>query len=268
MIKNLLVRAWKGHLQTLAGWLSFCVFIALYNIALYSYFANNPDYSLYLNNLPPLFSFFVGHPAPTDPARFLAITTLSFSVPLIWTLLSIRIALRETAGEEELGTLDYFLQQPITRWMLYLLKAIGLLCTLFIMAFVLWSSLVITILITKMAIPLDSLTLVIFASMLFVWWAGELTLLIGALLGRVDMSALTVSGVLLVIWLWDGLIRVNWLGQSGRWFNPFGMTIMSALEKNTITPLSGGVMVFLIMITILGGAIAWQLRSFYNEEVP
>ena len=180
MIKSLLLRMWRSHLLYLAGWAGFCVLIVIYNVSLYTYFVSTPDYSQYLNNMPLVLAFSC-RGSPRHPGRsvFLALTTMALTAPFIWLILVMRIGINETAGEEETGTLEFLLIQPVARWKLYVIKVIGMAFTILVMGFLFWVSLVITNVLAKMEMPLNNLTLITLSMALFIFWAGTFDDVIG-----------------------------------------------------------------------------------------
>jgi ABC-type transport system involved in multi-copper enzyme maturation permease subunit len=261
---SILIRTLRRHWVSLLIWTGFCILVGIYNLALYPYFINLPEYGAYLMGLPQWIRFLEGQPGQlVGGESFLFLTTLGFTAPSVWLLLVIRIGLKETAGEEETGSLIFLLSHPIQRWSLYLVKMLAIIFMVALMALVLWGSLWAVNVFAKIPVGLDWLAAGILNLGLFVLWCSALAMLLGALTGKVDLSALITGLFILILWLVEGLNHLNNAALPViHWFNPWRLVTMSMIEKNTITPWVWAVMVGLVVISFIGGMVFWQLRSF------
>ena len=243
-------------------WGGFCLLLGGYNLALYPYFVNAPEYGFYLAKLPDWFHFIIGQPEQLDlPAVFLTLTTFSLTAPLVWTMLAVKISLDETAAEEETGQLAFLLIHPVQRWKLYLVKALAILTLVVLMGLILWGSLAGASTLEKAAIGAYWLAGATLDVGVFVLVCSALAMLFGALSGRVDLSSTLAGGVVVIMWLVEGLARLGRLQPIAHWVNPYGMISMSIMQKNAITPWVLAMMAGLILLCWAGGAAAWERRS-------
>jgi len=265
MLLNLLLRTWRHHWTTLLIWTGFCLLEGIYNLALYPYFNSLPEYSSYLAALPPWVLFIESLPAHlTGDAAFLFLTTFGFTAPCAWLVLAIRVGLKETAGEEESGSIIFLLPHPIQRWNLYLAKALAISILIVVMGVLFWASMNAVATLAKINVSIDWLAWSTLNLGLFVLWCSAVAMLLGSFFSRVDLPALLVGLIILVMWAVQGLTHLNSISPGVSWFNPWSLVIMTMVEKNLITPWVWGVMTCLIILSFAGGMASWQLKNFYS----
>jgi ABC-type transport system involved in multi-copper enzyme maturation permease subunit len=261
------MQPWRRHWLVLPVWVGFCLLLSGYNLALYPYFTSLPEYTVYLTNLPEWMRFIVGYPGQMDISNaFMALSTLSFTAPLIWLALVVGISLDETAGAEESGHLTFLLIHPIKRWCLFLTKALAILSIVLVMGLIFWGCLAGVIALGKIPVGLDWLAGSTLHLGLFVLLCSGITMVFGALSGRMDLSSMLAGGVILLMWLVEGCARLGRIPPAARWFNPYSMLTISMVEKTAIMPWILALMTGLILISWAGGVIAWQQRSIYGPS--
>jgi ABC-type transport system involved in multi-copper enzyme maturation permease subunit len=267
MIRTLLLRSWRKHLRIIWGWVGFCALMCLYNYSLYVYLTHNPEYIRYLTDLPNWIRFFIGQPGQTiSAANFLLLTTFNFTLPLVWSILTVYLAVADIAGEEEDGTLEFILIHPIRRWKLFLIKSFALIGTIVVMGVFFWGSLTLTVKSVSMPIGQDWIAWRTLGIGLFEIFSVGIAMMVGASRGRMDLAALITGLLLILLWALEGLMRVGILPPIVQWLNPYSMVLVDAEGKRALTPLVGGIMAILIIVVFLTGSFIWQRRSFWDNE--
>jgi ABC-2 type transport system permease protein len=265
MIRALLLSSWRKHLRIIWGWVGFCALLCLYNYSLYVYLTHNPDYIRYLIELPNWMRFVIGQPGQmVSAANLLLLTTFNFTLPLVWSILTVYLAIADIAGEEESGTLEFILIHPIPRWKLFLIKSLALIGTILVMGVFFWGSLTMTVKAANMPIGQDWIAWRTLGIALFVIFSVGLAMMLSASRGNMDLAALITSLLLILMWGLEGLMRVGILPQIVQWLNPYSMMLVDAEGKRALTPLVGGIMTILIVVVFLAGSLIWQRRNFWD----
>ena len=124
MIGNILLRNLKDQKISLLFWsLGIIVTIALL-IAIYpSVKESSQDLTTYFENLPEALKAFVGEATDyASPAGYLNSELFTFMMPMVLIIFAIAAGSGAIAGEEDKGTLDLLLSNPIPRFQVVLEK--------------------------------------------------------------------------------------------------------------------------------------------------
>ena len=135
-------------------------------------------------------------------AGYLGSELFSFMVPLLLLIAAIGAGARATAGEEERGTLDLLLANPLSRRRLVAEKFGALAGEIALLAIVLWLSLLVGVEIVAMDVSAPSLAAATTSAALLGLALGAFALLVGAASGRrgvaIGVAAATAVAAYLV----------------------------------------------------------------------
>ncbi len=120
----------------------------------------------------------------TSAAGYLGSELFSFMVPLLLLVAAIGAGARAIAGEEERGTLDLLLANPISRRRLVLEKLAALVAEVAVLAFTLWVALAIGTRIAGMQVGLGRLAAATVGAALVALLFGTVALAVGSATGR------------------------------------------------------------------------------------
>jgi len=119
-----------------------------------------------------------------SPAGYLGSELFSLTIPLLLLIAAVAAGARALAGEEEDGTLDLLLANPISRRRLSVEKSAALFLELTGLALVLWLALWIGARAVGMRISAGHLAAAVIAALLLAFVYGAIALLLGAVTGQ------------------------------------------------------------------------------------
>ncbi len=120
----------------------------------------------------------------STPTGYLNVELFTFMLPLIVMAITITGGGGATAGEEERGTLELLLANPVGRWRVVVEKAIGSWLMAAILCAGIWVALAVTARIVPVDVALDRIAAALVGVWLLACAIGSATLLVGALTGR------------------------------------------------------------------------------------
>ena len=173
--------------RTIAWWSLGLIAMTALMISVYPSVRDNPDLNKMVSEYPDAFKAFFGlgeNVDYTSAVGYLNSELFSFMVPLLLLIAAIGAGARATAGEEEQGTLDLLLANPISRRRLVLDKLAALAGEVAILAFVLWVALLVGVESIGMNVSPGHLAAATFAAALLAFAFGAVALFLGAALGR------------------------------------------------------------------------------------
>jgi ABC-2 type transport system permease protein len=141
----------------------------------------------------------------TSPAGYLGSELFSFMVPLLLMIAAIGAGAGTIAGEEERGTLELLLANPISRRRLVLEKAAAMTAEVLALGVVLLLSLWIGALLVGMDISLAHLTAATLSAVVLAIAYGAIALLLGAATGRRALAIGVSAAAAVAAYLVNGL---------------------------------------------------------------
>lgn len=206
MLRNLFLKTLRDHRWAILGYgLGMALYGALM-MAMFPYISGIPGFADLMENYPEPLRAFFGEEAFSNFVTlegFLALEMFSFA-PLILAFFTVNAAGQAVAGEEEGGTLDLLLSNPLPRWRLVLEKYGAMAVALAAMCGLTLLTLIIGVVILEEQVPyvrLIEVTLLLLAITLFF---GSLTLLLTTFLRRRVAVGIGI-GLVFATYLWNGL---------------------------------------------------------------
>jgi ABC-2 type transport system permease protein len=199
MLNSLFLKTLRDQRWALLGWAAGLVLLSLYLAYIYPFVNRAAEMMKVLEKLPPVIKNLVGkNQFMATPEGFFNLQPFSILLPLLFIVFAVARGSDATSGEEERGTLDLLLANPLPRRRLVLEKSLAHGAALFILSVVFWAAMALC---TRMfGIRLHPLRLA--AVILSCWLLGlvfyALSLACGCWRGK-KRSAIGVSGGLAVV---------------------------------------------------------------------
>ena len=174
--------------------------VALYSIMLYPIIAEASGLLEFMESLPEgLTALFGGALDYSTVEGFLSADLFSFVGPLVFLAFTVSRGSAAIAGEEEAGTLDQLLANPLPRWRLLLEKSGALAVATAAVAVVFWSALAIGAKLAGVDLGYAGLTSGVLSIFLLGAASGMLAVMLSAATGKRNASAGITAGVAALI---------------------------------------------------------------------
>jgi ABC-2 type transport system permease protein len=187
MLRNVFLKTLADTRRALVWWsLGLAGMVALM-IAVYPTVRDNPQLNKMVRDYPQALKAFIAFGGELDyvsGAGYLGSELFSFMVPLLLLVAAVGAGARAIAGEEERGTLDLLLANPISRRRVVLEKLAALAVEIGLLALVLWVSLLVGVRAVSMDVSAAHLAGATTSAALLALLFGALALLLGAGTGR------------------------------------------------------------------------------------
>ncbi|HSO30150.1 MAG TPA: ABC transporter permease subunit, partial [Candidatus Sulfomarinibacteraceae bacterium] len=237
------------------GWAAFAgIWPAMY-VALYPSIGAIGEMQRMLEQFPPaLREFFASSSLDlSSPEGFLNMELFTFVAPLLVLAYTVVVGGGATAGEEERGTMDLLLANPIPRWRIVLEKAIAFVIGTIVIGLGMWVGAAVGAAAVGVDLDLWLVGQAIVSSLLLGFALGGLALALGALTGRRWLAAGVSLMVVIAGFFLNGLgALVDWLAP-WRPLSPFYHYIANDPLKNGLDP---GHALVLVAWAIVGTGVA------------
>lgn len=257
MLRNIVLKTLRDRRRSLLFWGLGLVILAVVLILFYPVIREATFISEYLESFPEEFmALFAGEITDyASPEGFLNGELFFLMYPLLLMVFAIGFGSGAIAGEEEHGTLDLLLSNPLNRWHLVLEKFIAMLVCTMLLTIVFWATLAIGGAAIDMGLNLVRLAAVCFSGFLLAIAYGALALAVGCARGKRGLS-MGVAGALGVYgYMLNALAPlIDWL-EPFQVASPFYYYIDANPLSNGLDPLHAaaliGLTVFFLGIAIV-----------------
>lgn len=200
MSHDLFRRTLRNGVRAVAWWSVGIVSLVSLQVAVYPSIRGNPAMKRLTEDYPEALKAFVAFGGGFDyttPAGYLGSELFSFVLPLLLMIAAIGAGARAVAGDEEAGTLELVLANPVSRTRLVLDRFAALVAEVAIIGVVLWTALVVACASASMHIRAGRLAAAVVDAALLAVLYGAVALLGGAATGRraVAIAAAVAAGV-------------------------------------------------------------------------
>ena len=192
MLSNVFLKTIRDLRRGLLWWSLGLVGLVAMLVAVYPTVRDNPDLTKLVEQYPEALKSllsFGGGVDYTSGAGYLGSELFSFMIPLLFLVAAIGAGARAIAGEEESGTLDLLLANPVSRRRVLLEKLGALVLELLALGAVLWVGLVIGSHAATMKVSAAHLGAGAAAAVLLGVAYGTIALFIGAATGKRGLAA-------------------------------------------------------------------------------
>jgi ABC-2 type transport system permease protein len=187
MLRNAFLATLRETRRSLAWWSLGLVGLTAMITAVYPSVRDNPQLNQLSQDYPEALKAFLAFGGQVDyvsAAGYLGTELFAFMVPLLLIVAAVGAGARAIAGEEEKGTLELLLANPISRRRLVLEKLGALAAELVALGAVLWAALAVAVRAAGMDVSLDHLTAATTDAVLLALGFGSIALLVGSATGR------------------------------------------------------------------------------------
>jgi ABC-2 type transport system permease protein len=251
MLGNLFGKTLRDQRWSLLGWSIGLVALSFYLLYVYPFINRAGELLKVLDNLPPVIKNLIGkNNFMATPEGFLNLQPFSILAPLLFIVFAIAKGSDATAGEEERGTLDLLLANPLKRWQVVMEKFLAQALALFILGLVFWIGLAAGTLIFSIVVNWRRLAEVIFSCFLLGLIFLVLSLAIGCMSGKRKTGVGISSGFAVVTYLINAYAPMVEVLRPYRVFSPFyyynGNTVLiNGFDSSHVLVMAGLVVIFL-----------------------
>lgn len=263
MFRNIILKTLNDRRRSLLFW---CIGLILLGVILLAFFPvirDAPFISEYLESFPEEFlALFAGEVTDyTSPEGYLNGELFFLMYPLLMLVFAVGFGSGAIAGEEEKGTLDLLLSNPLQRWRVVLEKYVAMIICTLILIIVFWATMAIGGAIIDMGLNLLRLAAVCFSGFLLAMAFGSVSLAIGCARGKTGI-AMGVGGALGVY-----AYMLNALAPLIEWLEPFQVAspfyyyIDANPLSNGLDPLHAGVLIGISVIFLIVAIVTFERRD-------
>jgi ABC-2 type transport system permease protein len=249
--------------RALIGWSLGIAAMVLLTVSVYPSIRDSPGYRETIEELPESVRAFIGGAGldPTSPAGYLSQRLFAAVAPALLIIYAVAAGARSVAGEEEAGTLDLLLSQPVTRARAVLEKAAALLAGTVLLGAVRWVVLLATAAGVGMHLGAGTLAAEVLMTVLLALVFGALALGVGAATGRRGIAIGVGGGVAVAAYLVDSLATLVSALEPLRAVSPFHLAYGDTPLLNGMPWLSALLLVAVSAAVVQAGLLAFDRRD-------
>ncbi len=252
MLRSVFGKVVHDQWRMVLGWAAFAgIWPAMY-VALYPSIGALGEMQAMLEQMPPAVREFFASASLdlSSPEGFLNMELFTFVAPLLILAYAVVVASGATAGEEEGGTMDLLLANPVPRWRIVVEKSVAFMIGTVVIGIGMWVGAVAGAAVMDVELDAWLVGQAIASAVLLGYALGGLALAIGALTGRRWLAAGVSLMVAIAGFFLNGLgALVDWL-QPWRPLSPFYHYIANDPLSNGLDP---GHALVLVAWAVIGG---------------
>ncbi len=260
MLSNVFLKTLRDWRLSLPLWGIGMALLALWVIVLYP--SIGKDLADTMKDLPPALAIFVGEAADmASPEGYLSSQMFALMVPLLFLVLTIGFGGSMIAREEEQGTLDLLLSNPIPRWRVVLEKFAAMVVIIMLLALTLWLGFVIGAAIASVEISFLRIAEATFSGALLGLTFGALALALVCATGK-RIWAISIPAVLAIVsFLLNGFAPLVEALEPYRKLSPFYYYNGAEPLVNGLNPVHVAVLLGLTLLLLAVALIAFERRD-------
>lgn len=263
MLRNVLLKTLRDQRRALLWWGSGLVALAVMMILFYPSVSDNPAIGEYIEAFPEdLMALFAGEIADfTSPEGYLNGELFFLMAPLLLLIFAIGFGSNAIAGEEERGTLELLLSNPLTRWRVVVEKFGAMVIATLMLMLVFWVGLAVGSMAIGMEISLFKLAEACFSAALLGLTFGALALAVGCARGKRGLSIGVASALGVVAYFLNAVAPVVEVLKPARKLSPFYYYIGADPLTNGLNLGHAAVSVGLTVVLLAVALIAFERRD-------
>ncbi len=262
-LRSVFLKCIHDQWRAVLGWSIFAALMPALYVALYPSLGEANAMQAFMDQLPEAYrALFASTGLDISTAEgYLNIELFSFVGPLLLLAVGIGLGASATAGEEEGGTADLLLANPIHRWRVVLEKSAAMVLWTLIVAVAIWIGVVAAALVYGVELPFDRIGAALLDCALLGIAYGALALLVGALLAR-RMAAFAIALILSVVAYFVNALAPLVEGMEDlRVLSPFYWYIGNDPLRNGLEPSHVAALAAVAVACVALAAIAWERRD-------
>jgi ABC-2 type transport system permease protein len=255
MLRSVFGKVVHDQWRLVLGWAAFSAIWPAMYVALYPSIGALGELEKMLDQFPPAFREFFASSSLnlSTPEGFLNMELFTFVAPLLILAYTVVVCGGATAGEEENGTMDLLLANPVPRWRIVVEKSAAFVVGTVVIGIGMWLGAAAGAAAVDIDLDLWLVGQAITSAVLLGLALGGLALALGAITGRRWLAAGVSLMVVVAGFFLNGLgALVDWL-KPWRPISPFYQYISNDPLSNGLDP--GNVLV-LVAWAVVGGVVA------------
>jgi ABC-2 type transport system permease protein len=248
------------------GWSLFAAFLPAMYVALYPSMGSARVMQDFMDQLPEAYrALFASTGLDISTAEgFLNIELFSFVGPLLLLSVGIALGASATAGEEEGGTADLLLANPIRRSRVVVEKSVAMVLWTFAVAVAIWIGVVIAGVAFAVDLPFDRIAAALVSCALLGVAFGAVALVVGAALAK-RMAAFALSLILAVVAYFVNALAPLVDGMEDlRLLSPFYWYVGNDPLRNGLEPSHLAALAATALVCVALAALTWERRDIHG----
>jgi ABC-2 type transport system permease protein len=263
VLRSVFAKVMHDQWRALLAWAGFCaVWPAMY-VALYPSIGAIETLQQLLDQMPPAVrALFASSDLSIGTAEgYLNIELFSFVAPLLFMAYTVAAGGSATAGEEERGTIDLLLANPVPRWRVVAEKAAALAAGTLVIGMGIWLGVAAGAVGVGVELDLGLVAQAIASAGLLGLALGAFAMALGSLTGARWLSVGVAMAIAVAAFFFNALgALVEWL-EPWRVVSPFYHYIANDPLTRGLDPAHAGVLAGLAMICFAVALIAFERRD-------
>ncbi len=264
MLRNVLLKSLRDTRRAMMWWSIGLILLALMMMAFYpSIRESAEELEGYVEALSPeVMALFAGEITDmTSPEGFLNSQLYFLMLPLLFLIFAISYGSGATAGEEDKGTLDLLLANPVTRVQVVLEKFAAMVLATLVLAVAFWAALAIGADVVDMEIGLGRLAEATFSGVLLGLMFGTLALAVGSASGNRGLSIGISSAAGVASYFLNALAPISESIEPLRVLSPFYYYIDADPLSNGLNIGHAGLLLALTAILLAAALVTFDRRD-------
>ena len=263
MLRSVFLKTLRDQRRAILWWVIGLLGLAAYLAVLYPSISTTPSYNQMLQAWPKgiVASVMGEFPDYSTPEGYMNSTTFFMMVPLLFIAFAAGLGAKAIAGEEEHGTLDVLLANPLPRWRVVLDKFGALVLLTVVLGASLWLGLAVGGAAVHMDLKLGRLAAVTLSAILLGVAFGTLALAVGAATGKRGLSTALASVVGVVAYFLNSLAPVVSSLQPYRKLSLLYYYIGADPLRNGLNLGHAAVLAGVTVVLLAVGVLAFQRRD-------
>ena len=264
MLRNVLLKSLRDARRALMWWSIGLILLALMMMAFYpSIRESAEELEGYVEALSPeVMALFAGEFTDmTSPEGFLNSQLYFLMLPMLFLIFAISYGSGATAGEEDKGTLDLLLANPVTRAQVVLEKFAAMVLAALVLAVAFWAALAIGADMVDMEIGLGRLAEATFSAMLLGLMFGTLALALGCASGNRGLSIGISSAAGIASYFLNALAPIVEAIEPLKELSPFHYFIDADPLSNGLNLGHAGVLLAVTAIFLAAALVTFERRD-------
>ena len=249
----MVMKVLRDQRRSLLYWGIGLIAMAAMMSAIYPSMASMPSIDKFIQEMPEsMMQFFGGITDYSTPVGYFGTELYSFMVPLLFLIFGIGFGASAIAGEEEKGTMDFLLANPVPRWSVVVAKFTAMTLGMLLLGLFFWAGMAACVLIIDINISLLKIAEATFGALMLALVFSTLALLLGSLKGNRGMALGLSGGLGVMAYLLNALGGMVDKLKDYRFLSPFyhymePNTLKNGIALDHLLVLVGLVLVFFVV---------------------
>jgi ABC-2 type transport system permease protein len=268
-LRSVFGKAIHDQWRAVLGWSVFAALLPALYVALYPTLGTGAMMQVmqqFIDQMPEGFKAFFASTGldMTSAEGFLDIELFGFVGPHLLRAVGIALGAPATAGEEEAGTADLLLANPIRRSRVVVEKTAAMVLWTAVVAVAIWSGVALAALGFGVQLRLDHVAGALVSLALLGIAFGGVALVVGALVAK-RMTAMAVATMLAVVAYFVNTLAPLIAGMSGwRVLSPFYWYVGNDPLRHGLDPAHVLALVALAAVCVVLAAVTWERRDIHG----